>query len=247
MVWFLAASGCRCDCGPPRSWRANPTEPRPRERPRGPDFVHSIVVANSAPCQLCQIPGADSEHRIAGLDLCVECFRGDLRDAMRGRGFELHQREWRGHGERDEGPDAHNTEVTAVSTHVPGINAVFTKERFGVRLSKFFGKHADELQTGDEVFDDSIFVETSTPLKTQRMLEHEGIQLVISDAVASFGEIRFGAVPYGTKIRVYGGWSEGRGLPPKTGLQRTIAIVLHHLENLSRHGPGEDVRVATLE
>jgi hypothetical protein len=166
---------------------------------------------------------------------------------MRKRGFELHQREWRGPGEQDQGPNAHNTEVTGISLHVPGINAVFSREGLGLRISKFMGKHSDELQTGDEIFDKSIFVDTQTPVKTLRMLEHEGIQLVILDAVANLGEIRFGAVPHGTKVRVYGGWSDGRGLPPKTGLQRTIAIVLHHLESLARDGPGEDVRVATLE
>jgi hypothetical protein len=66
------------------------------------------------------------------------------------------------------------TEVTLTLPRATAVAATFSKEGIGKKLVKIFKK---ELQTGDQAFDDAIYISTDTPELTKALLS--------SDACAS--------------------------------------------------------------
>jgi hypothetical protein len=87
------------------------------------------------------------------------------------------------------------TEVTLTLPRATAVAATFSKEGIGKKLVKIFKK---ELQTGDQAFDDAIYISTDTPELTKALLSSDVVRELISLNVGTGGPIEI----HGTTIKV---------------------------------------------
>lgn len=181
-----------------------------------------------ASCALCEDELSGPGQRTCGVELCWACYGGDLRERLRPRGFVIEEKTWTSSPSSADGQIIYNTRVTGVVAIHSVPRAIFSRESLGTKLVKFFGRH--EIQVGDSLFDDAIWVDTDTPEITAHLLRHEGLQSVVLDAVHELGALQLQPVPGGCQASVFTTHSSGAQLPPATGHQRTIALALLHLQ-----------------
>lgn len=67
-----------------------------------------------------------------------------------------------------------------------GINASFAQENLGKKFLKVFSK---ELQTGDSIFDDAVYVTTKNKELTAEFLSNEARRDILTDVVARGGVV----------------------------------------------------------
>lgn len=87
------------------------------------------------------------------------------------------------------------TEVTLTLPRVTQVAATFSKEGIGKKLVKLFKK---ELQTGDQAFDDAIYISTDSPELTKALLSSETIRALIALHVGTGGPIEI----HGATVKV---------------------------------------------
>jgi hypothetical protein len=87
------------------------------------------------------------------------------------------------------------TEVTLTLPRATAVAATFSKEGIGKKLVKIFKK---EMQTGDQAFDDAIYISTDTPEPTKALLSSEVVRELISLHVGTAGPIEI----QGTSVKV---------------------------------------------
>lgn len=183
-------------------------------------------------CGLCRTEIDADAHRAGCVDLCDYCFGGDIVERMRHeRGFELIEKSWVEKSNNENGGTWVHTQVTGKVALPVSLSAHFSREGLGTRIRKFLGVLRDEVQAGDELFDDAVLVETTTDDATRRALHSEGLQMVILDAISEYNAIRFRAVSDGCEVTVASAQGSKSREPAKTGHQRTVALALHHLED----------------
>ena len=106
---------------------------------------------------VCALTGATvhSPYKDHGLDLCQEAFEGPAQDEYAcGLIYSNTMREVQtSQGDQSKTMWAHELVVSAEGI---GLSARFTREGFMENFKKFFGKA--ELQSGDQTFDDNVFV-----------------------------------------------------------------------------------------
>ena len=183
---------------------------------------------DSSRCELCGqvLPGG--ADRCCGLDLCPPCLAGEVEARVAGRGFVFTTERWVVQSRDDNRGDMHHTRVTGTVATSLRPQARFTRETTGDRVRRFFGRH--ELQAGDRLFDQSIWVETSTPDATAALLGVVGVHDVILEAVAELGELRFESNEGGASIVAHTAWSSNASTPEPTSHARVIACGLHYLQ-----------------
>jgi hypothetical protein len=179
-------------------------------------------------CGLCQEALSSGGERCCGLDMCVACYSGDLRERLRDRGFAIEVETWVSQSSSDDDVDTHHTRVKgSVRTSIQA-NATFTREQRGDRILRFFGRK--ELQAGDPLFDDTVWVETETEDQTRRLLAETGLQDVILEAISEFGSVRFTPAEGGCTVVVHSTWTSRQVLPDVHSHQRVVASALHYLQ-----------------
>jgi hypothetical protein len=146
------------------------------------------------------------------------------------RGFSLEEKSWVQPARNDNDSATLHVKVTGTAPMPATMTALFTREGLGTRIRKFIGAIRNEVQAGDDLFDDTILVETETPEITRRALANEGLQMVILEAVTEYGDLKFEASPGGVSVHVHSAQSTESRNPAKTGQQRTAALALHHLQ-----------------
>lgn len=67
-----------------------------------------------------------------------------------------------------------------------GIQAAFSQEKIGKKLLKIFTK---ELQTGDQTFDDAVYISTKSSEKTTALLADQNVRDIIFGVAAVGGTI----------------------------------------------------------
>ena len=171
-------------------------------------------------CALCQLPDRGGLLRRSGLDLCTACLSRDPTKALAARGIPA---EW-------------DTALLRFSAGlgIPGLDPTFTlsctPEHLGHKVVKLL---SHEVQVGDPVFDDRIYVRTSDPVRAEAFLSREGVQ---SALLALLGDVRANDLG-GNTVSLEGptltvGVRPNGGLPPVrvTDLQiETAALALHLL------------------
>ncbi len=79
-----------------------------------------------------------------------------------------------------------STEFRIGLPRVPAVQAVFSKEGLGKKLVKLFKQ---ELQTGDQAFDQAVYISTDTLEATQAMLGDASLRALIAELVAIGGPV----------------------------------------------------------
>lgn len=128
------------------------------------------------PCAFCLNAHADGEYdRIAGQDVCGACSRGEVFPHLRARGYEAHRRYWM---VRDGGQDVpvHHQEIHITLPVDTGLTIRCVRERWYHAL---VGLLRSELQVGDPLFDDHIYVAEGSSAAVSQLLAIEGIQSAI--------------------------------------------------------------------
>ena len=145
-------------------------------------------------CQLCLRHFSGVANRVCAMALCDCCEQGDISAWLADHGFDIHYEAWTEvipsgnsaslyYCQRIESPirnkgDTWHGEVT------------FSREDLGTRISNFLG--FKDLQAGDQLFDDTIFIKTDKENSTtlQALLRTEPFQHVIMEAVGHRGSFK---------------------------------------------------------
>ena len=127
-------------------------------------------------CEFCGEPSPSGSYdRVAGLDVCTPCRSTGVLEHLRSRGYAATARHW---VTRD--PETNNRTVhvqTDITLPVdPGITLRCVKERWYHHISRLF---RDELQVGDPIFDDHVYVAKGNSAAVADLLANEGIQSAI--------------------------------------------------------------------
>ncbi|HCH65558.1 MAG TPA: hypothetical protein DFR83_22335, partial [Deltaproteobacteria bacterium] len=127
-------------------------------------------------CEFCGEPSLTGRYdRVAGLDVCATCRSTGVLKHLRARGYEAAARNWT---TRD--PETNNrtfhvqTDITLPVDS--GLTLRCVKERWYHHISRLF---RSELEVGDPIFDDHIYVAEGTSAAVADLLSHEGIQSAI--------------------------------------------------------------------
>jgi hypothetical protein len=175
-------------------------------------------------CVLCRKDLLPREaDRLAGMDLCNPCFEGRNTEAWRARGFVLAERHWT---EGAEHPSRW-TEVRGTGARPVPATASFETETGGIRAGKFFGmkKYRSELQTGDELFDRSVFIDTDQPAVLAPLLQQERLRDALTEILQLVPRLELD--PSGVRIPYCHNW----GKPPgHHEVVRGVVLLLHLLE-----------------
>ena len=85
--------------------------------------------------------------------------------------------------------ESETTELTITLPREVAVVAHFSKEGFMNKLGKLFKK---ELQTGDAAFDAAVFIATTTPDATAKLLASEDVRNLIKFNIETGGPIEIG-------------------------------------------------------
>lgn len=141
-------------------------------------------------CAFCQrTHPRDHLRRDHELDICDPCACGHAEAALRERGHSIDTRRWETTVRTRHGTETvYHFELTA---HAPGdfaATATFTRENFLHKLVKLFKK---ELQVGDPLFDDFVFIRTEDRIQVSTLLQGSGAQSTLMSLVSTFDSVKF--------------------------------------------------------
>lgn len=136
----------------------------------------------STRCAFCEHPQAPAQlRREFELDMCDRCASGWAESALRARGHAISSREWttrvRSH---QSSYTVHHMSIDAQSPAPLDVTASFTREQALHKLLKLFRR---EVEVGDALFDDFVYVRTRDRPNTAVLLRDTGVQAALIDLV----------------------------------------------------------------
>lgn len=144
---------------------------------------------DTLPCAFCETPLPRKQlRRDHELDICDPCATGGAQAAMLARGNTLTVREWTTSVRSPNGSHytIHHMAVTARSRTEFSVTADFSREGFIDKLRKLFRR---EIQIGDPLFDDFVFIKTEDRSETEALLHHSGAQSTLMELVSRFDRV----------------------------------------------------------
>lgn len=184
---------------------------------------------DTLPCAFCELPHARVHlRRDHELDICDPCARGGAQPALASRGHRLTIREWTS---KVNSPNSsytiHHLAVTGSAPAGFPVSATFSREGMLTRLRKLFQR---EIQVGDPLFDDFVFVDTDERHETEALLRRSGAQSTLMDLLGRFDRVTFNK---GGSFELY----KAETNPIDFGDEGALAVcaLLVHIEH--RHDP----------
>jgi len=176
-----------------------------------------------APCAFCELPhGSDILRRDYELDFCERCAEGRAEVALRERGHTIVTREWQ---TRERVGNEHYTfyhySITARPRVSLSFRASFARESTLDRMIKVFRR---ELQVGDPLFDDFIYISTRDRAQVTTLLDSTGAQSTLMDLVSRFNSVFFDGGAF--EVRERG----TDPISPDAPAMLSVAAMLVHLE-----------------
>jgi hypothetical protein len=182
---------------------------------------------DTLPCAFCEAPHSRAHlRRDHELDICDRCALGGAQAMMAWRGHTINKREWTTEI-RSQGGSKHTIYHLSITGHAPGfsVTADFSREGMLNKLRKLFQR---EIEVGDPLFDDFVYINTREREETEALLRRSGAQSTLMD-------LRFDRVTFinGT-FELYKRDTNPTGL----GVEGALALcaLLVHIEH--RHDPG---------
>lgn len=190
-------------------------------------------------CGLCFESLGDARgNLVGGLHLCPTCDCGELAGRLDFRGFRF--------GEKVEWMGAYTPKMGSqlYQRLEPGGTAGFVASQVNLARTlplkaKFFPEHEGgsllslfrrELQVGEEMFDKTIYVESSRDEVTRKLLSHPGLQSAIVEVVFVTGKLTLDGAVVRTQKRC--GMEEQ--LHPDV-VRRNLAVVAHYVDLFCQH------------
>ena len=176
-----------------------------------------------APCAFCELPhGSDLLRRDYEFDFCERCADGRAEVALRERGHTIVTREWQ---TRERVGNEHYTfyhySITARPRVSLSFRASFARESTLDRMIKVFRR---ELQVGDPLFDDFIYISTRDRAQVTTLLDSTGAQSTLMDLVSRFNSVFFDGGAF--EVRERG----TEAISPDAPAMLSVAAMLVHLE-----------------
>lgn len=176
-----------------------------------------------SPCAFCELPhGSHLLRRDYELDFCDRCAEGHAEVALRERGHTIVTREWQ---TRERVGDQHYTfhhfSITARPRVSLAFRASFARESTLDRMIKVFRR---ELQVGDPMFDDFIYISTRDRAQVTSLLDSTGAQSTLMDLVSRFNSVFFDGGAF--EVRERG----TDPISPDAPAMLSVAAMLVHLE-----------------
>lgn len=177
-----------------------------------------------SPCAFCELPhGSHLLRRDYELDFCDRCAEGRAEVALRERGHTIVTRKWQ--TQERAGNNNHYTvyhySITARPRVSLSFRASFARESTLDRMIKVFRR---ELQVGDPMFDDFIYISTRDRAQVTSLLDSTGAQSTLMDLVSRFNSVFFDGGAF--EVRERG--TEPIG--PDATAMLSVAAMLVHLE-----------------
>lgn len=142
----------------------------------------------STRCAFCDEPQAPAQlRREFELDFCERCAVGQAESALRARGHSLISREWTTRVSSNN--SSHTIYHMAIDARPPApieVTVRFTREHALHRLIKLF-RH--EVEVGDRLFDDFVYVKTRERPQALSLLRSSGVQSTLIDLVGRYDSI----------------------------------------------------------
>lgn len=176
-----------------------------------------------SPCAFCELPhGSHLLRRDYELDFCDRCAEGRAEVALRERGHTIVTREWQ---TRERAGSDHYTvyhySITARPRVSLSFRASFARESTLDRMIKVFRR---ELQVGDPMFDDFIYISTRDRAQVTSLLDSTGAQSTLMDLVSRFNSVFFDGGAF--EVRERG----TEPISPDATAMLSVAAMLVHLE-----------------
>lgn len=142
----------------------------------------------STRCAFCGEPQAPAQlRREFELDFCERCAVGQAESALRARGHSLISREWTTRVRTNNSSHTiHHMSIDARPPEPLEVTVRFTREHALHRLVKLF-RH--EVEVGDPLFDDFVYVKTRERPQAQALLRSSGVQSTLIDLVGRYDSI----------------------------------------------------------
>lgn len=142
----------------------------------------------STRCAFCGEPQAPAQlRREFELDFCEGCASGRAESKLRARGHSLITREWTTRVRTNN--SSHTIHHMSIDARPPApieVTVRFTREHALHRLLKLF-RH--EVEVGDPLFDDFVYVKTRERPQAQALLRSSGVQSTLIDLVGRYDSI----------------------------------------------------------
>lgn len=141
-------------------------------------------------CGLCGEPLGAGGGRTAGLDLCLDCWQAVEEGPLAARGLCLTSRRWSQTVSTGKTTVTyHYVELTGRLPQPSGLALRLTRERVFHKVLKLFSR---ELQVGDPLFDDVVYVGGKARPGDEALLCIPGFQDVILEIVSENGWVEIG-------------------------------------------------------
>ena len=128
-------------------------------------------------CAFCDQPSPLGTYdRVAGLDVCSLCRKNGPLKHLPGRGHSVSSQYRVIPGSRENGGRKSALEINIILPVDPGLQLRCVKESWVRWVQKLF---RNEIQVGDPIFDDHIYVAAGDGAAVADLLSHEGIQSAI--------------------------------------------------------------------
>ncbi len=144
---------------------------------------------DTLPCAFCEQPHPRTQlRRDHELDICDHCAHGGAQAAMLARGNTLSVREWTTsvHSPNGSQYTVHHLSVAARPRVEFSATADFSREGMLDKLRKLVRR---EIQVGDPLFDDFVFIKTGDRQETEALLHHSGAQSTLMELVSRFDRV----------------------------------------------------------
>lgn len=145
---------------------------------------------DNLPCAFCETPLPRKQlSRDHELDICDHCARGGVKAAMLAGGRTLTVRQWTSTVRSPTGSQyiVCHLGVTARPRTEFTVTADFSREGFVDKLRKLLRR---EIQVGDPLFDDFVFIKTEDRRETEALLHQPGAQSTLMELVSRFDRVR---------------------------------------------------------
>ena len=172
----------------------------------------------------CLVCGAESSrglNRVGGGDVCDPCLHGAAPERIAERGWGFAIKQWQFRPTRESEP-VYVTDATL--TLAAATPFVFRCRRRTVPW-RVVGWFARGLRSGDELFDDHVYVRSRVPLPTLELLRDDGVQSIMLDMLGEGSWI----AATGAALRVHSRRSE---YIPEARFSSEMCVLASHIERV---------------
>ena len=146
-------------------------------------------MENLGTCGICDEQYSSGSIRIAGMNVCPRCEVGNVLRVLASRGYALDIEIWQTENSnpRSGGPNVwYHIRLLGRTPVRTNLHVRFSRENLLDKVAKIFTR---EIQVGDPLFDDMIYVRAKENSPVRDFLASDGVQSAVMEMVGSRGRL----------------------------------------------------------